>query len=382
LVEDFPPIPASGNLAAVTKGPNAVTPIPSLLFRTYNVNSGGSNFPNHFRAGFFDNLPDEIPAPPASQDRFFIHSIGRHLRRDRFQSPFISFSPSLVWIVHKALESVGTGTGDNTLSAQQVNIAAVDGTMADTSRLWHAKPLLLEVRKLNNGTFWPDKYNKYCASTEWIAYGEVSGVLATTTLSHLQKLATEVDSVEKILRLDIIRSKPRMYMLRNEFFTTQVTLAHSTIIGLAYILLAFHITPDSSTQVIEAGVYTIVQGWALKVANDSILDEAFNQWLYYFFQQTKDNSASNSVKIDVARKAFKAGGLHAKEDLESEARRYCRVSARNNIASSSSVVIPSVEVTESHQDLFDEYDNLDDILYDLRSDSLKSTQHHHYGVQL
>jgi hypothetical protein len=257
--------------------------------------------------------------------------------------------------------------------AHEIQIAAVDGALADQTRLWHAQPLLTKVRRLNQGNFWPRRYNRYGATQEWIAYGEVRSILSTTTLAQLQDLAENNDSVEMILRLEIVQAARWMSHLRANFFAQQVALAHSSIIGLACILLFLKITPVLSIEVIEAGVYEIIQGWAVKIPDEAIVKEAFGQWVYYFLQDAKNgehdnNDGHDNINVAAARQAFIAGCLRAKTDLEREAKRYeshKTTSAAAIIPSSSAssrVVIASTEESEFDEQILHEYDLLEDMM--------------------
>lgn len=237
-------------------------PCPRLLFRTYCNKSAGINGLNGFVAGRFDpeaakvKLPIYAPPEGAITSPAFLNNAFHHLKRRTdgtpFGSTFISFTPSLVWVIFRAFKTEN----------QQPHISAIDGPKAAFTTSIYAVAPVIEALKDQN--MWPGY--RYSALYEFLVWGKVepSAIIHDFTLAELQELATRRKAAREFLRLQLFENRRNMWTLRYKLFEEPLTLDANIGKALGELLVFFGLTPTTSTEdTICTLLYSLLQGWAI-----------------------------------------------------------------------------------------------------------------------
>lgn len=271
-IEPGTEIPLSHRLAVkvqvsppVSDIPYCSAPCPRLLFRTYCKKSAGINGLDGFVAGRFDpgttkaRLP--VYAPEDETSPAFLNNAFHHLKRRTdgtpFGSTFISFSPSLVWVIFRAFTTSNHGP----------HISAVNGPQAAfTTSIYAVAPI---IRALKDQEMWPGY--KYSALYEFLVWGKVEryAIIRDFALSELQELAARRKAVRRFLRLQLFEKRRNMWALRNRLFENPPTLDANTGQALGELLVFFGLSSASSSEdVICTLLYSLLQGWAIHIEHN------------------------------------------------------------------------------------------------------------------
>jgi hypothetical protein len=269
--------------------------IPKILFRAFSEQSSGTNTEDSMRAGLFS---DFVPSPIDSNGDMFACIAQTHLTRKPIATPFISTSPSLVWVLHKLLKT----------ESNIKNIAIIDGHRANAdTRVYPAHPILRDLRQRH---MYP-KNIQYKGRMEYLIWGEVlrEAIYGVVGIQHLEHLAGSSAAVGRFLRLDALKDSIDVATARQKFFDDTVVLNGQVGYAIAKIILLFGYSPESEEAAITDMIFHLLQGWAVKVPmdDDESLLQAFGGFLVVFTAAIGGITLAVAILEQKLRRAFDNG---------------------------------------------------------------------------
>ncbi|KAF2089098.1 hypothetical protein K490DRAFT_64305 [Saccharata proteae CBS 121410] len=345
-----PIIPPS--LTPISSGSSAPgkRPSPAILYRCYDNKSAGVNSPNGFTAGLFTGLGSkpQVPPPSSALDPLVKFFVGHHVwpqemqRRQKLRlnesssnesssasstpsSPLISVGDSLIWALHKAMESHK--------ARREPHIAVLDGSKlsVDGTGFYPAAPIVGELKK--SGSL---RDMRYKAAAEYMVWGSIQkdAIIKDIDFSTFIEMISTQDTTAggDLLRLGQFNGSS-IAVVRAKFTAEGLLIDPYEGAALGRIAATLGIGPSTSNEAVQQAVFNIVQGWALTPSASS-----FEVMSIYFVDALleacgKKNFADEDHKSYARlQMAFELGLSRAVEDLRKEKSRCGRkVKSQRNV---------------------------------------------------
>ncbi|KAK6435148.1 hypothetical protein LTR95_008673 [Oleoguttula sp. CCFEE 5521] len=167
-------------------------PLPPLLFRYWDKNSQGLNSKDRFVCGRYKNAMTRPRPAPAVSDLEW-NDVAWHMDHRTENTPFISTSSMLVWVLKKAMK--GYKAGERT-----GHISVIDASKLDQEACYWVPPLHATLKKQK--MFRKGGFN-YVGSAEHLVWHEIPkrAILSTISIQDL-KLQAQTPPFYRFLRLD------------------------------------------------------------------------------------------------------------------------------------------------------------------------------------
>jgi hypothetical protein len=198
-----------------------------LLYRLWDEDSQSPLTSDGFLAGSFKAMPTIDPPPPPTAEAPMWNAMATHLNQDEVDTPFISTSMSLVWIIRLAVKVTQYGKTDK-------NISIIDPGKISRQKVFHAQPFhdaLKKKRCFTKAAF------MYHGQFEVLTYHQIpaEAIIKTFKFSDIITLTSRLPEVSALLRLQQIVI-PRKGYLRSILPTLRaqnVTLTPPAIRSMA-----------------------------------------------------------------------------------------------------------------------------------------------------
>ncbi|KAK3669326.1 hypothetical protein LTR78_010788 [Recurvomyces mirabilis] len=174
------------------------------------------------------------------------------------ETPFVSTSNLLVWILRLALNEAKEGRRDG-------QITVINGSRLERKHVYHALPMhreLCEKRAFEKGAW------KYPGSHKFMVYHKIlaKAIVHTVGLEDMVKLAKKVAAVGHALNFQLLAGKKDFRTkVRPQLESARVELLPAVINAMARFLKLLGLTPASTMEQISYLAADIVQGWAFRI---------------------------------------------------------------------------------------------------------------------
>ncbi|KAF2206731.1 hypothetical protein CERZMDRAFT_103032 [Cercospora zeae-maydis SCOH1-5] len=230
----------------------AKPPLPDLLFRYYVERTPRDhNSERGFTARKYFQFPPS--APPKTLD---FKDILNHMDRRPTETPLISCSNKLIWIINLAIKDLqNAGTAGR--------IALIDPSVLGEQAIFWALPFHNEVASktalFKNGAFrYPGKY-------EHLVWGAIpkEAIISTVKVTDLLNLPRSHPELERILRYGVLQGHGSMTNKETLLRRQNVQLDLHAAKGIALLARCMGATAQTPIQVISHIVGDVVRGWGL-----------------------------------------------------------------------------------------------------------------------
>ncbi|KAF2172438.1 hypothetical protein M409DRAFT_17671 [Zasmidium cellare ATCC 36951] len=196
--------------------------------------------------------------PPGSNS--VMNDIFKHLNKKPVDSPFISTSSSLLWIISEKLLK---GLKDGNTSGR---LTIIDATALKKETVFYVNPFHRAIKKTYAFT---DGAWRYAGTNEYLVWRDIPrrAILHTFNSRDLLQLSASSQSVHAALRLEVL-DQPRTSLVGGKvpmLRSGNVQLNADIVVGLTKLCKFFGLDAHSSMEHISHIVSDVVQGWVLQV---------------------------------------------------------------------------------------------------------------------
>lgn len=169
-------------------GPCSASDLPPLLYRWSNVESQGTNSPELFEAGLFQNRPEMYFHPSDILEQSFLDHFRNHVTKAKVKTPFISTFTHPLAPIHRAVHR-----------QKGAIVSVIDPSKVDTP-IFKANKL---VPTTNTATY------SWRGDGEFEIWGRVPAAAIVCTFPIAKLEAICVQKIEDFLQLSLIRARKR-----------------------------------------------------------------------------------------------------------------------------------------------------------------------------
>ncbi|KAK4912392.1 hypothetical protein LTR49_019109 [Elasticomyces elasticus] len=273
----------------------------SLLFRYWDSKSQCPLVDGGFKSNRFAKRNLTPPPLPELDSIYFPwDDILAHLDHGETESPFISTSNYLVWVLRLALKQAARGARDG-------RITIIDSSRLPRKDVLHITPFhneLVKKRLFTNGAW------RYPGTHEFIVYTKIpveAIVHPGVRLADLQALTDTIPVLKNALNFQVLRqSGDYRKVLRPVLSGSKIALTPAMLSAMAKLMRTLLSAAEPSEDHISHLVLDIIQGWGLLIEVKTTSEE-WQQLSAYFAQVFCKGGFPDMRRQQVVRAAFLNG---------------------------------------------------------------------------
>lgn len=245
-----------------------------ILFRSWDDQSRGMNSAHGFKSGRTEFARAPTRPPPLCKDvewtDFAEHvNPNRHLEHP-IPSPFISTSSRLIWTIQQALRKLGPSG----------HISIIDASVLDPLSVYYLPPF---HEQLHRHIVFDKGAQYYKGLNEHLVWNSIPppAMLRTFTLSSLCALANSDAVINRLLRLETLKSDSRLDRTIRAFKQDRISVGNQEAAAIARLAIFFGLGHASPSEALSRLVSEITQGWAL-FPEDNVSEKSWREKALWF----------------------------------------------------------------------------------------------------
>lgn len=276
----------------------AHSPVPALLFRTYDSNSQGVRS-SAARGELAQNYVDstcETPRPPPCDDDCLFATIVKHINCVEFTSDVISTTSNLFFALTQAAKSTANP-----------RIKVMRSSLLPKEAIYHARPYHLRIK--GKRWFFAGKWNN-STYHEYLIWAKIpqTAVLCDFSFADLERHLVGNPSMQRVLRIDSLRSNDSNTNLRNQFKKENLILSFPMVEGLAIFLRHFAIDVRTPGTIIARLVSETMRGFVIGLSETTALRwDMLAQAFAFALTAHEPNAIISERTLFEVKEAFKLG---------------------------------------------------------------------------
>ncbi|KAI9662655.1 MAG: hypothetical protein M1831_002698 [Alyxoria varia] len=222
----------------------------SMLTSTGWEASRGTNSKQGFQAAAFHEPWCRDHYGFEGDDEAFLSLLQCHWNYEHFESPFISMSPSLPWVLSRALKM------------KDPAIAIIDSNVLSESReIVYGNPFCKKLQDAHRL-----QRPRYHATCEWLAFAEIElvAIVSVFTFKSLLQLARSDNAVGDFLQLDNLLEKKRCEAFRDTLGDVPLDRPIGLAIGRLIAFFAPQVL-DTRSYLATSLAHTLLQSWRVRL---------------------------------------------------------------------------------------------------------------------
>lgn len=235
----------------------AQPPLPKLLFRLWKEDASNRDSYEGFwsRRHFKKNALSSTPPQSSSIDATDILD---HMNRTLVDTPFISTTNRLIWMVQQTITAIA--------SRGEYNVSVINVDALNKDGVFWARPFHDEVRlakPFKNGA------GNYRGTHEFLVWQHVPevAILHTFKATDLMTLVSNNGDISQVLRFDILRPRAAVALATKiaNLRRQKVPLSRKSTVAIAALVSFFGLRSPYTSGHISAIVTGICEGWGLDI---------------------------------------------------------------------------------------------------------------------
>ncbi|KJX97390.1 hypothetical protein TI39_contig498g00010 [Zymoseptoria brevis] len=239
--------------------------LPELLFRWWKKDPECDRDSEN---GFWSrkhHKSNAIPLTPPKACSIDATDILNHLDRKTKETPFISTTDRLLWIVQRIIKGIQAGQEDMYLSV--ISVKELDPRAVFHARAFH--DAVRPTRGFSNGA------QNYRGCSEWLVWRDIPkrAIIHTFEATELIDMIDSNPGIASVLRLEVLRGREclntkKVPLLRRH----KIALSADTIPAIANVAIFLGLNAHSAMEHITHIVRDIVEGWGLTLKKQTEQD--------------------------------------------------------------------------------------------------------------